>query len=74
MFLDTCSRSKLENGLINFAKYQKIASYILELLVYQQTPYNFEPVMEIGNYVRNWQVLQDEESYCESLICEPRST
>jgi hypothetical protein len=70
--LDTCSRSKLENGLINFLKYQKIASYILELQVYQQAPYNLEPVIEIADYIRNYQVFNDDEAYSESLICEPR--
>lgn len=74
VFLDTCSRSKLENGLVNFLKYQKIASYILELQVYQQTPYNFEMVVEMCDYVKNYHVFSDDEAYNESLICEPRGS
>lgn len=72
VFLDTCSRNKLENGLVNFLKYQKIASYILELEVYQQTPYNFEVVPEIGDNVKNYTPLSDDQAYSDSLICEPR--
>ncbi len=33
VFLDTCSKNRLEGGLINFYKYQKIASYIMEMQV-----------------------------------------
>ena len=33
VFLDTCSKSRLENNLVNFNKYQRMASYILELQV-----------------------------------------
>lgn len=74
VFLDTCSRSKIENGLVNFLKFQKIAGYILELQVYQQTPYNLESVPEIIDYVRSFHVLNDDDAYKESLICEPRGT
>ncbi|KAI3633678.1 hypothetical protein MIR68_008625 [Amoeboaphelidium protococcarum] len=72
VFLDACSKDKLENGLINYSKHQKIASYILELEVYQQTPYNFEPVIEITDYIRNFTTMNDDEAYNDSLVCEPR--
>lgn len=72
VYLDTCSRNKTESGLINFMKYQKIAGYILELQVYQQTQYNFEFVPEIVHYIKTFQPLTDDEAYGESLICEPR--
>ena len=72
VFMDTCNKSKLENGLINFMKYQKIASYILELQVYQQTPYNLEYVSEISDYIRSFRILSEEEAYSASLTCEPR--
>ena len=72
VFLDTCSRSKLDNGLVNFLKFQKIAGYILELQVYQQTPYSFEQVPEIIDYIRSFRVLSDDDAYKDSLICEPR--
>eukprot|EP00158_Paraphelidium_tribonemae_P006171 Partr_v1_DN27709_c1_g1_i1_m67015 putative Son of sevenless homolog len=74
VFMDTCNKSKLEGGLVNFMKYQKIASYILELQVYQQTPYNFEYVPEIADYIRLYPVLDEDESYKDSLICEPRGS
>lgn len=72
VFLDTCSRSTLENGLVNFLKFQKIASYIIELQVYQQTPYNLEGVPEICSYVRNFTLLSDDEAWAASQVCEPR--
>lgn len=74
VFMDTCNKSKLDNGLINFMKHQKIASYILELQVYQQTPYNFEYVPEIADYIRSYPVLDENEAYNNSLICEPRGS
>ena len=74
VFLDTCSRSKLENGLVNFLKFQKIASYILELQVYQQTPYNLEQVPEIISSLRQAYVLNDDDAYKDSLVCEPRGS
>ncbi|KAI8812363.1 ras guanine nucleotide exchange factor domain-containing protein [Cladochytrium replicatum] len=73
VFLDTCSKNKLEGGLINFHKFQKISSYILELQTYQQTPYSLEPVTEIQEYIKNYRVLDEEVAYNFSLICEPRN-
>jgi hypothetical protein len=74
VFFDTCSRNKMENGLINFAKFQKISSYVLDLQQYKQTPYNLEEVIEIQDYVRKYVPLNDDEAYNESLICEPRGS
>lgn len=74
VFLDTCNKSKLENGLINFMKHQKIASCILELQVYQKTLYNLEPVPEIAYFMETATVLTDESAYNDSLICEPRGS
>ena len=70
--MDTCNKSKLSENIINFMKYQKIASYILELGVYQQTNYNFEVIPEIASYIRYYPVMDENEAYNNSLICEPR--
>jgi hypothetical protein len=72
LVLDSSARTKLDNGLINFAKFQKISGCLLELQTYQQMPYSFEIVMEIQEYVKSYQSLSDDEAYHESLICEPR--
>eukprot|EP00842_Homolaphlyctis_polyrhiza_P006865 jgi/Hompol1/768/HPOL_001368-RA len=31
VFLETCGKNKIEGGLVNFHKFQKVASYVLEL-------------------------------------------
>lgn len=76
VFLDT-GNSMVLNGdknMINFQKFQKLASYILELQVYQQTPYNFAPVPEIQTFIKDVPILDDDSAYNMSLICEPRQT
>jgi son of sevenless-like protein len=74
VFLDTCSKNTIENDLINVPKFQKMASYILEITEYQKTPYNLEPVSEIQDYLRSITILSDDEAYRESLVCEPRGS
>ncbi|KAJ3107545.1 hypothetical protein HDU97_003850 [Phlyctochytrium planicorne] len=74
VFLDTCSKDILDNGLVNFHKFQKVASSILELQNYQQARYSLESVVEIQDYVRNFNTLSDDEAYAQSLICEPRGS
>lgn len=74
VFLDTCSKNRLENGLINVLKFQKIASYILELQDFQRDSYNLELVPEIVEYLRTSPILSDDEAYNDSLICEPRGS
>jgi hypothetical protein len=34
VFLETSGKDKLENGMVNFAKLQKIATYVIELQVF----------------------------------------
>jgi hypothetical protein len=72
VFLDTCQKDTLENDLINFSKFQKIASYVFELDSYKRKRYNFEFVAEIGSYIRNFVVLEEAEAYQNSLACEQR--
>ncbi|KAJ3218223.1 hypothetical protein HDU67_006332 [Dinochytrium kinnereticum] len=72
VFLDTCSKDILENGLVNFHKFQKVASYILEIQNYQQARYSLEPVSEIQEYIRNYPILDDDQAYTQSLACEAR--
>ncbi|KAH6571143.1 hypothetical protein BASA62_004025 [Batrachochytrium salamandrivorans] len=72
VFLETCGKTKLDGNLINFQKFQKIASYVLELQTYQQVPYQLGPVPEIQDFLRSFQVLDDDQAYGLSLVCEPR--
>ncbi|KAJ3112506.1 hypothetical protein HDU96_004486 [Phlyctochytrium bullatum] len=62
------SKDILDNGLINFHKFQKVASYILEI----QGRYSLEPVIEIQEYIRNYPILNDDQAYTQSLACEAR--
>ncbi|KAJ3293067.1 hypothetical protein HK104_004763 [Borealophlyctis nickersoniae] len=73
VFLDTCQKDKLDGGLVNYSKLQKVTNYVIELQTYQQTHYSLEPIVEIQDYVRNFQVLSDDLAYNYSLVCEPRS-
>lgn len=34
VFLETCGKDMLENNMLNFMKFQKISSYIIELQVF----------------------------------------
>lgn len=74
VFLDTGNAMYINNdkNMINFQKFQKLASYILELQVYQQTPYNFPAVIEIQTFLREITVMDEDAAYGLSLICEPR--
>jgi len=76
VFLDTGNQMHLnsDKSMINFQKFQKLASYILELQVYQQTAYNFAPVPEIQAFLRDVPVFDDDSAYNMSLVCEPRQT
>ena len=76
VFLDTGNAMHLngDKNMVNFQKFQKLASYILELQVYQQTPYNFTPVPEIQAFMKDVPILDEEAAYAMSLICEPRTT
>ncbi|RKP20342.1 ras GEF, partial [Rozella allomycis CSF55] len=72
VYLDTCNKDKLENGLINFTKQQKIYLCIQEIQSYQKSFYNLEVVDDIADYIKNINVLGEEDAYNFSLICEPR--
>lgn len=73
VFLDECSRSVVENGLLNFQKFLKVSSYIFELQSYQQKSYDIEISSELHNYLTSYKVMSEDEAYSNSLICEPRS-
>eukprot|EP00833_Pecoramyces_ruminatium_P004945 jgi/Orpsp1_1/1178977/evm.model.c7180000067449.2 len=72
VFLDSWGKNILEGGLINFIKYQKMASYILEFNTYQRKAYNIKPLPEIQNYIKRYEPLSDDEAYLYSQKCEPK--
>jgi len=72
VFLDSWGKNILEGGLINFIKYQKMASYILEFNTYQRKGYNIKPLPDIQNYIKRYEPLSDDEAYKYSLKCEAR--
>ncbi|TPX55448.1 hypothetical protein PhCBS80983_g05300 [Powellomyces hirtus] len=75
VFLDTCQKNKLEGGsLINYHKLESIARSLMELEAYQQVSYPLEPVPEIQEYIRSYQLLDDDQAYNASLLCEPKAS
>lgn len=68
VFLDSWGKNILEGGLINFIKYQKMASYILEFNQYQRKGYNIKPLPDIQNYIKRYEPLSDDEAYKYSLL------
>ncbi|KAG4085764.1 ras GEF [Neocallimastix lanati (nom. inval.)] len=72
VFLDSWGKNILDGGLINFIKYQKMASYILEFNTYQRKGYNIKPLPDIQNYIKRYEPLSDDEAYKYSQKCEPK--
>jgi hypothetical protein len=71
-FLDTCGKDILENGIINYQKFQRSAAYILEMKQYQSVSYRFQPVSEIQEYIKKFKPLNDAEAFKASNECEPK--
>lgn len=59
--------------LINFVKRRKVAEVILRLQDYQATPYNFEHVPAIQSFLERATVMDEDQLYAASLVCEPRA-
>ncbi|TPX63113.1 hypothetical protein SpCBS45565_g06841 [Spizellomyces sp. 'palustris'] len=73
VFLDTCHKDRLDGSLVNYHKLESIARSVLELEAYQQVPYSLEPIPEIQDYIRHYQLLDDDQAYNESLACEAKA-
>jgi len=58
--------------MINFQKFQKMSSIVLELKFFQKEGYNLQPVPDIINYIQTFPVLAEEQAYQYSLLAEPR--
>lgn len=67
-------RLRADDRLINFAKRQKTADVIREIMIYQSTPYNLTPVAGIQNFIEENLVPTrgDTANYAQSLALEPR--
>lgn len=72
VFLDTASSTVTKDGMVNFQKCQTLASYVMELKIYQQVSYSFEENPEVQAYITNYNTLSDDEAYELSLKIEPR--
>ncbi len=71
-FVDEGNPDKLPNGLINFDKNYLFYKLINQMQLYQQTPYNFQPIPEIQDFLLSREVLEEKEAFALSLKCEPR--
>ena len=73
VFADEANPDKItDHGLINFEKNYLLYKIIKEIQLYQQTPYNFQAVPEIHDYLISAKFLDENETYELSLKCEPR--
>ena len=62
-------------NIINFFKRAKMAEIVRELQLYQDTPYQLQPVREIQEYIQsnlNAAVYNTENMFEKSLQLEPR--
>lgn len=60
------------SGAINFFKRQKLSEVIAEIQIYQNEPYNLEPVKFIQDFLLNAECLPEEQCYKMSLRREKR--
>ena len=75
VFIDDGNPDKIENNLVNFDKNYLLYKVIKEIQLYQQTPYLFQPVEEIQDYLTSsMTVLDEKDAYDLSLKYEPRDS
>jgi son of sevenless-like protein len=74
VFLEVGNRTYLdeEAGIINFDKQSRIAKIIEEVMTYQRSAYNFQPISQIQKAIQQAKILCEEEIYACSLEIEPR--
>jgi RasGEF domain len=72
VYLDGYEKNTIEDGMINFQKYQKVCNCVVELQTYQKVPYQLHPVIEIQGMIKLYPTLDDDLAYNMSLYCEPR--
>eukprot|EP01102_Stenamoeba_stenopodia_P022968 TRINITY_DN9768_c0_g3_i1.p1 TRINITY_DN9768_c0_g3~~TRINITY_DN9768_c0_g3_i1.p1 ORF type:complete len:1216 (+),score=300.44 TRINITY_DN9768_c0_g3_i1:210-3857(+) len=71
-FIEDGNPNNIGNGLINFFKRRQISAVIHEIQQCQQTPYCLESVPQIQEYLKNVEVLTEDECYQLSLQHLPR--
>ncbi|KAI8910301.1 ras guanine nucleotide exchange factor domain-containing protein [Gorgonomyces haynaldii] len=72
VYLEGYGKDILDDGMVNFQKFQKVSSYVTELQTYQHVPYQLTPVPEIQAMIKNYPAFNDDQAYNMSLVCEPR--
>jgi len=60
------------NELINFAKRTMIYNVISKIQELQMLPYNFYPIYQIWEYIKNFPSIEEAELFSLSLQIEPR--
>lgn len=63
----------VEGGLINWTKRERVAQVLQEIRLFQATPYNFQDIPSIHEYLKGCQVLDEDEAYKLSLEIETRA-
>eukprot|EP00007_Cunea_sp_BSH-02190019_P009143 CAMPEP_0174245230 /NCGR_PEP_ID=MMETSP0417-20130205/38007_1 /TAXON_ID=242541 /ORGANISM="Mayorella sp, Strain BSH-02190019" /LENGTH=981 /DNA_ID=CAMNT_0015324989 /DNA_START=75 /DNA_END=3020 /DNA_ORIENTATION=- len=62
----------IEGRLVNLKKLRQVAQIIREVQQYQQDTYCFQPIPEIQDYIRDYEVATDSELYDLSLRLETK--
>lgn len=71
-FIDEGNPNKLENDFIHFKKHKLTALVIKQIGQYQQSPFCFEPVAVIKEFIQNMTPMDEQELFKLSLAAEPR--
>lgn len=61
-----------DDGLINFAKNDMVYNAIREVIVFQQSNYDYKPILLLQNYFCALPALDEKTLYDLSLYHEPR--
>eukprot|EP01119_Soliformovum_irregulare_P023169 TRINITY_DN8065_c0_g1_i1.p1 TRINITY_DN8065_c0_g1~~TRINITY_DN8065_c0_g1_i1.p1 ORF type:complete len:496 (+),score=148.35 TRINITY_DN8065_c0_g1_i1:166-1488(+) len=71
-FIEEGNPDFLENGFVNFVKFQMVASAIQKTQRNQRRPYNLTPVPAIVTFLSSHKALGEKELFELSLAAEPR--
>eukprot|EP00013_Stygamoeba_regulata_P001987 CAMPEP_0177632484 /NCGR_PEP_ID=MMETSP0447-20121125/2318_1 /TAXON_ID=0 /ORGANISM="Stygamoeba regulata, Strain BSH-02190019" /LENGTH=635 /DNA_ID=CAMNT_0019134059 /DNA_START=171 /DNA_END=2078 /DNA_ORIENTATION=+ len=71
-YISEATPSTNSDGTVNFTKRKQQAAVILDLMQYQQAPYNLEPNKAIQDFLNESCLASEDECFRFSLLHEPR--
>eukprot|EP01134_Creolimax_fragrantissima_P003726 CFRG3726T1 len=63
-----------KEDVINFVRCRRVATVVMELMQYQQSPYNLRVCGEVRDYVLHIHAETPDDLYKKSLLLEPRNS